>query len=113
MATARKEIVDLDVTRFYHCISRCVRGAQLCGGGREYRKHWLENRLQFLASHFSISVGGFAIMDSHMHVLLRIDPQDVRRWSAAEVAKRWLFLCPGRLDLSNQKEVQQSLEVLL
>ena len=42
MTTARGQIVDTDLTRYYHCISRCVRGAFLCGDGYEHRKDWIE-----------------------------------------------------------------------
>ena len=69
MTTARKNLVDPEVTRYYHCISRCVRQAFLCGKGFEDRKQWIEARLELLAKHFAISVAGFAVMDNHLHVL--------------------------------------------
>jgi len=73
MTTARKELVDTDVTRWYHCISRCVRAAYSMGEATEDRKQWIEDRLQLLAANFSISVGGFAVLDNHLRVLVRLD----------------------------------------
>ncbi len=60
MAIARAQLVDLTVTRWYHCVTRCVRRAFLLGGGDHNRKEWLENRLEDLAKIFAVSVGGFA-----------------------------------------------------
>ena len=65
MTMARKLLVDVSVTRFYHCISRCVRKAFLCGEGCEHRKQWLEDRLELLAENFAVSVCGFSLMDNH------------------------------------------------
>lgn len=38
----------------------------------------------------------FAVMDNHMHNILRIRPDVVREWPDREVARRWLAVCPGR-----------------
>ena len=66
MTTARSQIVDTDLTRYYHCISRCVRGAFLCGEGYEHRKDWIEQRIELLAANFALSVAGFSVMDNHI-----------------------------------------------
>ena len=96
MTMARKLLVDPGVTPFYHCISRCVRRAFLCGEGHEHRKRWIEDRLQELARIFAIDVCGFAIMDNHLHVLLRLDPARARGWSDLQIAAKWLTLCPPK-----------------
>lgn len=96
MTNARSGLVDTSVSRWYHCISRCVRQAFLLGKGAS-RKKWLENRLQEVSEVFAISVGGFAILDNHLHFLVRIDPDEAQRWSAEEVIRRWAKLHPPRL----------------
>ena len=35
---------------------------------------WLEKRLEGLAGIFAVSVGGFSVMNHHLHLLLRLDP---------------------------------------
>jgi REP element-mobilizing transposase RayT len=89
------------VTRWYHCITRCVRRAFLLGEGPENRKAWIENRLQELSDVFSISIGGFSVMDNHLHVLVRLDPDTATGWSNEEVVRRWGRLFPPR-DKSRQ-----------
>jgi len=106
MTLARSRLVDLDVTRYYHCISRCVRRAFLCGEGFEHRKAWIEDRLERLAGSFAISVCGFAVMDNHLHVLVRLDPDRAAGWSDEEVVRRWIGVYPPPLDLDDPKTVQ-------
>jgi hypothetical protein len=49
MPKPRKEQVSLEATTYYHCVSRCVRRAFLCGvdvmtnENYEHRSGWLEN----------------------------------------------------------------------
>jgi REP element-mobilizing transposase RayT len=74
MTMTQRLLVDVDVTRYYHCVSCCVRRAFLCGEGFSHRKAWIEARLEVLANQFAVSVCGFAIMDSRLHVLGRLDP---------------------------------------
>jgi len=45
---------------------------------------------------FEISIGGFSIMDNHLHFLLRFNVEQVSQWSAMEVARRWMALYPPR-----------------
>lgn len=90
MGAARKDIVDVSVTRYYHCISQCVRQAMLCGDGHEDRKEWIEERLEQLTSVYAIDVVGHAPMDNHLHVVVRLEPERVLEWSDEEVVKRWL-----------------------
>ncbi len=96
MTTPRKFLVDPQVTPFYHCISRCVRRALLCGDEHAHRKQWIESRLQELAGIFAINVCGFSVMDNHLHVLLHLDLKRSQEWTTEEIARRWLALCPPR-----------------
>ena len=76
MTMARAHLVNVAVTRWYHCVSRCVRRAFLLGVAEEdiNRKDWIEERLEELANIFAASIGGFSIMDNHLHVLVRLEP---------------------------------------
>lgn len=107
MTMARKLLVDVEVTRYYHCISRCVRRAFLCGEGFEHRKKWIEERLELLAGNFAVSVCGFAVMDNHLHVLCRLDPGVAENWSDEEVVRRWIEVyTPRTLDMDDAKVVE-------
>jgi hypothetical protein len=98
MTMARSQIVDVTVTRWYHCMSRCVRRAFLLseGEGAFDRKAWIEDRIEELAQIFAVAVGGFSVMDNHLHLLLRLDPEVAGAWSDEEVVRRWGRLFPPR-----------------
>lgn len=98
MTRARKELIDLGTTPYYHCISRCVRRAFLCGRDNvtqksfEHRKHWLVNRFAELVDIFAIELCAYAVMSNHYHVVLRVDPDRAREWTDEDVAARWARL---------------------
>jgi hypothetical protein len=96
MTMARAQLVDVSLARWYRCVTRCVRRAFLLGEGDQNRKEWLENRLEELADIFAVAVGGFSVMDNHLHVLLRLDPDVALAWSDEEVVRRWGRLFPPR-----------------
>ena len=103
MTRARRELVDINTTSYYHCINRCVRRAFLCGedhfSGRNYehRKAWVVDRLAELASVFAVDVCAYAIMSNHYHLVLRIDQQKARDWNEDQIIDRWqrLFKLPA------------------
>ena len=98
MATARSEVVTEGVEAVYHCISRCVRRAFLCGtdtySGKSYehRKDWIKLRIQELAAGYGVEVSAYAVMSNHLHLVLMTRPDWVESWSDREVAVRWLRL---------------------
>ncbi|MSR60595.1 MAG: hypothetical protein EXS05_23635 [Planctomycetaceae bacterium] len=100
----RMLLIDPSDVGVYHCISRCVRRAFLCGDDRvsgknfDHRKQWLQDRLQFLAGQFAIDLLGFAVMSNHLHVILRNRADVVCGWSDDDVARRWWNLFPLRRD---------------
>ena len=61
-AYARSQIVPSDEVGVYHCMARCVRRAFLCGvdpltkHDYDYRKEWIRERLELLASVFAIDI---------------------------------------------------------
>ena len=101
MPTPRKALVSLEDTPYYHCISRCVRKAFLCGVDRytgqsyEHRRGWVENRLLELASVFAIDICAYVVMSNHLHLVLRVDADLVRSWSDIDVVSQWQKLFKG------------------
>jgi REP element-mobilizing transposase RayT len=77
----------------------------LCGEGFEHRKQWVEDRLELLADCFAVAVCGFAVMDNHLHLLVRLDPAQADRWSGQEVIRRWAKAYPPKNALRQPIEV--------
>ncbi len=75
MTVARSQLVDVNLTPWYHVISKTVRGAFLLSQGEEDRKQWLEDRLRTLSGSFAVEVAGFSVLDNHLHVLLKLEPE--------------------------------------
>ena len=100
MTRARYQQVSLQDTPYYHCISRCVRRAYLCGDdpitGKnfDHRKQWLVSRIKMLATHFSVDICAYAIMSNHYHLVLFVNEQQAEGWDDIEVVKRWTALFP-------------------
>jgi REP element-mobilizing transposase RayT len=98
MGYARKNLVSLQDTPYYHCIGRCVRRAWLWGtdaySGKDYshRKQWAIDRLEQLCSIFAIEVCAYAVMSNHYHLVLHVDAERARGWSQHQVVKRWTLL---------------------
>lgn len=103
MALARKRQINIEATRFYHCVSRCVRRAYLCGldpvSGRNYehRRSWVQNKLLELPNSFAIDVCAFAVMNNHTHSVLYVNHQKAQNWCAQEVLSRWHRLFKGTI----------------
>jgi REP element-mobilizing transposase RayT len=101
MTQARRTIVSTSDTPYYHCVSRCVRRAYLCGFDSvsqtdyEHRRQWLEDKLHQTANAFSIRLCAYAVMNNHYHVVLHLRPDIARSWSKREVVKRWHLIFKG------------------
>src|SRR4030095_484180 len=59
---------------------------------------WIQLRLELLAVSFAIEVCDFALLDNHIHLILRTRPDIVVQWEDREVALRWWHICPTRRD---------------
>lgn len=103
MATPRRLLVDKNVSGIYHCISRCVRRAYLCGGEYEHRRAWIEQRLAELFDVFAIRPAAYVILSNHMHLVLKTEPAVARSWDDLEVAQRWESLYPKNLEKLRKK----------
>jgi hypothetical protein len=102
MPKPRKALLLLEETPYYHCASRCVRRAFLCGvdvltgKNHEHRRQWIVYRMKLLADIFAIDICSYAVLHNHYHVILHVGTQLTAQWSDIEVIERWerLFSLP-------------------
>ena len=128
MTKPRSELISLTDTQYYHCVSRCVRRAFLCGtdhySGRcyEHRRDWLEQKLLDVASIFAIRLCAYAVMSNHYHVVLHVRLDLAAEWSDLDVVERWhrlfagtpvssLYLSGKYLNKEQQRQLKRSINL--
>ena len=95
MTVARRQHICLTETCYYHCMTRCVRRAFLCGvdalSGKSYqhRREWVERQLLTQSRAFCVDVAGYAIMSNHFHVVVKVNLDLAASLSAEAVLTRW------------------------
>ena len=126
MTTARKQLISIEATSYYHCVSRCVRRSFLCGEDKqnqvsyEHRREWIANKMHSLSRLYCIDICAYAIMSNHYHLVVNINQnraialsnhQVVERWGSAHhlplIIQRWLH---GQL--TSQSEHEKCIELI-
>ena len=103
MPRARHTQIVIESTPYYHCVSRCVRRAFLCGrdesSGKDYehRREWIEEEILRLAGIFALDVAAYCVMSNHFHVVLYINTMECESWTDKQVIDRWHQLFNGTL----------------
>ncbi len=101
MTRARSQQICCQDTPYYHCISRVVRRAFLCGFDQttqqdfEHRRQWMLDRLSEIETVFCIDVCAYAIMSNHYHLVLYINKEEVDALTDLEVIERWRKIYKG------------------
>ncbi|MCG7551786.1 transposase, partial [Pseudoalteromonas sp. Of7M-16] len=109
MTRARKALIDLSSTSYYHLIARCVRRAFLCGDDKytgknfDHRRTWLVERVKLLSRVFAIEIAAYAIMSNHYHLVVKVNSQQALSWSDNEVISRWYKLYKGSPIIDKQR----------
>jgi len=127
MPKPRKSLVSIEATPYYHCVSRCIRRAFLCGKDEitgnnfAHRRQWIEDRLLQLSQIFAIDTAAFCVMSNHYHIVLHIDKEKADNWSLREVCDQWHELFSGNelsgrylsgaaLSSTEEKQLQQKVD---
>jgi hypothetical protein len=97
---ARGEIVRDGEIAIYHCWSRCVQRAFLCGEdpytGRDFshRREWIEKLLVYQAEVFAVDLANYNVLSDHAHQIVRTRPDIAATWSDEQIACRWKMAWP-------------------
>ncbi|WP_171972060.1 transposase [Vibrio ponticus] len=95
MTTARNQQISVDVTPYYHCVSRCVRRSFLCGvdplteQNYEHRREWIKQKMYALAKVYCIDICAYAVMSNHYHLVVHVNREKALSLSNDEVVERW------------------------
>jgi len=124
MTQSRDSLISLIDTPYYHCISRCVRRAFLCGEDKfsgqsyEHRRQWIVERIRFLTDVFPIELCAYSIMSNHYHLVLYVNEDELNSCSSLQICERWnkIYSLPaivdrwqkGQLNSDTQKAVALS-----
>ena len=109
MPYARKSVVQPGFPGIYHCISRCVRRAWICGFDTltnkdyEHRRLWICELIQELSAIFALEVLAYTILNNHYHLVIRVNPDEAKGWSDEEVVRRWDQIYSVRKHLTGMK----------
>lgn len=122
MTRARKQLISLDDTPYYHCIARCVRRSFLCGedtySGKnfDHRRQWLVDQFKSQTDIFCIEVAAYAVMNNHYHLVLFVDSEKALNLTDIEVAQRWTQLFHGPFlvqKMLNNEELSEAEKITL
>jgi len=89
---------------------RCARRAFLCGEDRftgkrfDHCKQWIVDKLKALGGVFALDICAYAVMSNHYHVVLRVNNELAKGWSADEVIDRWYTLFNGNLLVDSYRQ---------
>ena len=103
MTRPRREQIAIEDTPYYHVTSRCVRRSFLCGQdpttgkSYEHRRQWIEDRIRILSSIFAVEVCAYAVMSNHLHIVIKLCPEQVETLSDEQVVQHWASLFKGPL----------------
>lgn len=119
MTLPRSTLVSVEDTPYYHVVTRCVRRTFLCGVDREsgqsfeHRRQWIEDRIRLLSSLFAVDICAYAVMSNHVHIVLKLCPDEAAQWCDHELMARWacLYKGPALFQKAQSSQVLQAHEL--
>jgi hypothetical protein len=82
------------------------------GKNFDYRKLWIQQRMEYMAQYFGIDLLCNAILSNHVHLVLRSRPDVVGTWDDSQVAWRWSMLCPKKKNKAGSGQCSMEIQVV-
>ena len=82
---------------------QALRRAYLCGPdpltgqNHAHSRQWIENRIRILSSLFAIDICAYAVMSNHLHLVVKLCPNERDELTDADIVERWTSLFKGPL----------------